>query len=144
MKTWQRLLPLSIPAAFFLKDILATIVVLSNEPGVSPSNVFYYSVALLPGSLFVSNGHATFVNVAIGFLVGLLPYLRWLRRAPIADGSRGPALPGGGEAVLYFLPRTLRREFQCAEGRTSGRRRGISHTREVHLSQSEAVLQGFE
>jgi hypothetical protein len=55
-----------------------------------------------------------------------------------------PALPRRTEAVLYFLPRTFRRDFQYAEGRRSGRRRGISQAREVHLSQSEAVLGGFE
>jgi hypothetical protein len=88
MKTWQRILPLSIPLAFLLKDILATIWVLSNEPGISASNVFYYSIALLPGSLFVSNGHAMFVNVAIGFMAGLLLYLWWRRRVPTADGVK--------------------------------------------------------
>lgn len=83
MKTWQRLLPLLIPAGFLAKDSLATIVVLSNEPGVTAANVFHYSVALLPGSLFVPNGYAVLANAGIGFVLGWILY-GWFRRPQAA------------------------------------------------------------
>jgi hypothetical protein len=74
MKAWQKWLPVLIPAGFLTKDSLATIVVLSHEPGVTAANVFHYSAALLPGSLFVSNGHAMLANVGIGFVLGWIFY----------------------------------------------------------------------
>ena len=80
MKTWQKWLPWLIPAGFVAKDFLAAIIVLSNERGITAANVFHYSMALLPGSLFVSNGHAMFVTAGIGFVLGWILY-RWFRRS---------------------------------------------------------------
>ncbi|MGA8678124.1 MAG: hypothetical protein WB621_23150 [Candidatus Acidiferrales bacterium] len=83
MKTWQKWLPVLIPAGFLLKDSLATIVVLSNEPGVTAANVFHYSLGLLPGSLFVSNGRAMLANAGIGFVLGWIFY-GWFSRQQAA------------------------------------------------------------
>ena|SRR5580704_4984846 len=98
MRTWQRILPVTIPGTFVFKDILATLVVLSNEPGISARKAFYYSVALLPGSLLASNGVAPLANIVLGFLVGLVLYL-WLRGSePTADESnpQHPVFPNPG------------------------------------------------
>jgi hypothetical protein len=75
MKFWPKWLPVLLPAAFLVKDSLATVVVLSNEPGITASNALHYSEALLPGSLLVPNGLAVFANAAIGFLLGWILYL---------------------------------------------------------------------
>ena len=62
--------------AFFLKDIVATIAVLSTEPGVTQTAALYYKVAQLPGRLFLDAGPAMFVNVAFGGCTGYFVY-RW-------------------------------------------------------------------
>ena len=55
---------LFLPAAFFLvKDIIATVVVLSYEPGISAAAVLRYAYTLLPGTLFVVTGYAPLVNL---------------------------------------------------------------------------------
>jgi len=46
-----------LPAVLFLvKDIIATLVVLSYEPGITGPAVLHYAYALLPGTLFVVTG----------------------------------------------------------------------------------------
>jgi hypothetical protein len=39
------------PLAFLLKDIVATIALLSREPGITANAAFYYAIAMLPGTL---------------------------------------------------------------------------------------------
>ncbi len=68
-KTWLFIPPL----AFFLKDMVATIAVLSREPGITANAAFYYSIALLPGTLF-SGEAAPLINLIVGVLVGLVLY----------------------------------------------------------------------
>jgi hypothetical protein len=95
MRTWQKNLLISIPGAFVFKDVLATILVLSNEPGISGRKAFYYSIALLPGSLLVSNGLAPLANIALGFLIALGLHIWWRSRKSAGDESdqHQPALP---------------------------------------------------
>ncbi len=62
--------------AFFLKDVVATIAVLSTEPGITETAALYYQVAQLPGRLFLDAGAATFFNVAFGGSAGWAVY-RW-------------------------------------------------------------------
>jgi hypothetical protein len=72
------LLLITPPLAFLLKDVIATIAVLLTEPGITARAAFYYSIALLPGTLFVNSGEATLLNIFVGAVVGLLLYL-WAR-----------------------------------------------------------------
>ena len=69
------------PLAFFIKDIIATMILLSTEPGITPRAAFYYSVALLPATLVVRAGQAIFVNILVGFLVGGVFFLLINRQA---------------------------------------------------------------
>jgi hypothetical protein len=62
------------PAAFLLKDIVATNAVLSTEPGVTAKAARYYSIATLPGPLFVESSVMLF-NFIFGALLGLILYL---------------------------------------------------------------------
>ncbi len=67
---------LFLPAALFLvKDIIATLVVLSYEPGVTAAAVLRYAYALLPGTLFVVTGYAPVVNLVFGAIMGVMLYL---------------------------------------------------------------------
>ena len=62
-----------IPATMLLKDIVATMVVLSNEPGVSAENARHYRQALSPGGLlFGAAGWAWLINIGVGVAIGLL------------------------------------------------------------------------
>jgi len=62
------------PFAFLLKDVLATVVVLSNETGISHNAARRYSFALLPGPLFVESRVMLF-NFVFGALVGVALYV---------------------------------------------------------------------
>jgi hypothetical protein len=73
---------------FTAKDITATIVILATEPGITARASFYYSIALLPGTLFVSNGNAFFVNILFGAFLGGLLYLLETRRKRHQTESR--------------------------------------------------------
>jgi high-affinity Fe2+/Pb2+ permease len=66
---------LLIPLAFLVKDIIATIAVLSREPGITERAVFYYAIALLPGTLVFTTGSAIPVNFFIGVLISVIIYL---------------------------------------------------------------------
>jgi hypothetical protein len=86
------LLPLP-PLAFLLKDIIATIAVLSTEPGIAERAATYYHLALLPGTLFVSAGDAIAVNLIIGIALGILFYFvsrLWRRRPTKACSGLAP------------------------------------------------------
>jgi len=61
-----------IPAAMLLKDIVATMVVLSNEPGVSAENARHYRQALSPGGLLFGGDWAWLVNIGVSVVIGLL------------------------------------------------------------------------
>jgi hypothetical protein len=87
MKISAGSLPFLLPAGFLIKDFVATIVVLSNEPGISAANVLHYSLALLPASLVVPNGWAMPVNLLFGFLLGCILYLAFRKPRPRAEGT---------------------------------------------------------
>lgn len=72
---------LLIPLAFLVKDIIATMAILAQEPGISGRAVLYYAIALLPGSLFVVTGYAITVNLVIGVLISVIIYVVQHRRA---------------------------------------------------------------
>jgi hypothetical protein len=64
------------PIISFLKDIIAAIVALSTEPGITAKTKFYYSLSLVPGALFVNDAMpAVFVNLLFAELVGGSIYL---------------------------------------------------------------------
>ena len=87
--TWRNSLYFILPPlSFLVKDIIATVAVLSREPGITAQAVFFYSVALLPGSLVVSNGKAPFVNTAVGLFLGLMLFLRICIRRKAMHESR--------------------------------------------------------
>lgn len=72
-KIWLLILP---PLVIFLKDVAATMAVLSTEPGITARAKLYYVIALLPGALVVDNaGSAMLVNLLFGALLGLVLYL---------------------------------------------------------------------
>ena len=66
---------LLIPVAFLAKDIIATIAVLSQEPGISERAVLYYAIALLPGTLFVTTGSAMLLNSLIGLAISIIIFV---------------------------------------------------------------------
>ena len=76
-KVWFLIIP---PVALFLKDIIATMILLSTEPGITPGAAFFYSVALLPGSLIVNAGQALVVNILFGVLIGVGLFLFVIRQ----------------------------------------------------------------
>jgi hypothetical protein len=64
---------ISLPCLVLLKDIVATVIVLSNEPGISAVNVRHYHFALMPGGLlFGGAGMAWIFNLICAAMVGLL------------------------------------------------------------------------
>ncbi|MGH9971399.1 MAG: hypothetical protein ACREBG_26895 [Pyrinomonadaceae bacterium] len=63
------------PLAFVLKDVIATMAVLSTEPGITGKAVVYYRIAMLPGTLWFGAGQAMLFNLIFGTLVGLILYL---------------------------------------------------------------------
>jgi hypothetical protein len=76
-KAWILIIP---PLAFFLKDIIATMILLSTEPRITPGAAFYYSLALLPGALVVSAGEALAINILFGVLLGGVLFLLVIRQ----------------------------------------------------------------
>lgn len=68
------------PLLFLLKDIIATIIVLSYEPGITERAVNNYAVELLPATLFVETGRAISLNVGLGLIIGAFSYLVALYR----------------------------------------------------------------
>ena len=75
-KVWFLIIP---PVAFFLKDIIATMILLSTEPGITPRAALYYHIALLPGTLLVSAGQALVVNILFGVFIGGILFLLVIR-----------------------------------------------------------------
>src|SRR5712691_8368424 len=71
-KSWL-ILP---PIISFLKDMIAAVLLLSTEPGITAKAKFYYSLSLLPGALFVNDAvPAVLVNVLVAELLGSAIYL---------------------------------------------------------------------
>jgi Flp pilus assembly pilin Flp len=79
MKRSRTGLPIILPLAIFLFDVLATVVVLSYGAH-SASFSRDYDLILLPGSLFLSGGPA------VTFNVGLAGMIEWLSRRMLANG----------------------------------------------------------
>jgi hypothetical protein len=78
-KIWLLIIP---PSAFLLKDIIAlATTVLSTGPGISAKAASYYSIAMLPGSAFHKVGDPMLFNALFGALIGIVLYLRAIRRA---------------------------------------------------------------
>src|SRR5260370_15743758 len=75
VRRFSRILLLVVPPlAFVLKDVIATIAVIAAEPGISTKAARYYSIAMLPGPLFVESWVMLF-NFIFGALVGVILYL---------------------------------------------------------------------
>ena len=70
-RLWYLIIP---PAALFLKDVVATIAVLSREPAISQKAAHYYAIAMLPGTL-ISPESAMLLNLIIGAFIGGILYL---------------------------------------------------------------------
>ena len=69
------------PLAFLFKDVIATMAVLSTEPGITAEAVQYYSIALLPGALLAEGAEsAVLYNVLCGAFLGVILYLWGVRR----------------------------------------------------------------
>jgi Flp pilus assembly pilin Flp len=79
MKRSRTGLPIFLPLAIFLFDVLATVVVFSYGAH-SASISRNYGLIRLPGSLFLSGGPA------VAFNVGLAGMIEWLSRRMLADG----------------------------------------------------------
>ena len=61
-----------LPCVMLLKDFSATLVVLSNEPGISAANVRHYHLALMPGAFLFGGTSLTWgFNVLFAAAVGL-------------------------------------------------------------------------
>jgi hypothetical protein len=75
-RLWFLIIP---PAAFLLKDVIATIAVLSREPAISSKAAHYYAIAMLPGTL-ISPESAMLLNLIIGSLIGGILYLTMGRK----------------------------------------------------------------
>jgi len=64
-------LPLIFPALVFLWDFAALQWVFAHEPGITSRVVYYFDVALLPGTLLFSPMPAILFNCCLAFLMGL-------------------------------------------------------------------------
>ena len=72
---------LLIPLTFLVKDIIAINLFLSQEPGITASTAYYFALALLPATLFVSAAYAMAVNLLIGALASVIVYVVLKRQA---------------------------------------------------------------
>ena len=73
MKNLTRHAYIFFPTVMVLKDIVATVVMLSNEPGISALNAYHYHLALAPGGLlFGGAGWAWLFNICVSAAIGLL------------------------------------------------------------------------
>jgi len=76
-KMWLLSLP---PLAFFLKDVIATMVIASSsETEITAKAAHHYAIALLPGGL-LSPDHAILINLFFGALLGFVLYMRAIRQ----------------------------------------------------------------
>jgi len=70
-----RWLPLFLPVCVFLWDFAALQWVFRHEPGITARVVFYFDLALLPGTLLFSPIPAMSFNWAFASLIGLVIWL---------------------------------------------------------------------
>ncbi len=70
-----RWLPLFLPVCVFLCDFAALQWVFAHEPGITARVVFYFDLALLPGTLLFSPIPAMLFNCAFASLFGLVFWL---------------------------------------------------------------------
>jgi hypothetical protein len=70
-----RWLPLFLPVCVFLWDFAALQWVFAHEPGITARVVFYFDLALLPGTLLFSPIPAMLFNCAFASLIGLVFWL---------------------------------------------------------------------
>jgi hypothetical protein len=66
---------LLIPLAFLVKDFIATQILLSREPGISERDAYYFAIASLPATLFVTTAYAMAVNLLIGGMASAIIYV---------------------------------------------------------------------
>ena len=66
---------LLIPLAFLVKDVIATVAFLSREPGITERVAFYFAIASLPATLFVTTAYAMAVNLVIGGMTSVVIYV---------------------------------------------------------------------
>jgi len=78
-------LPLLLPGCVFLWDFAALQWVFAHEPGITARVVFYFDLALLPGTLLFSPMPAMLFNCSLACLIGLVV---WLVRRERANPSR--------------------------------------------------------
>jgi hypothetical protein len=73
VKNFTRHAYIFFPAVMVLKDIVATMVMLSNEPGITAEIARRYHLALSPGGLFFGGaGWAWLFNICVSAAIGLL------------------------------------------------------------------------
>ena len=65
-------LPFLLPTFVFLFDILATMLVLSHEPGTTAKDALVYNLMLLPAGLVFSAMPAIILNVILAAVAGWL------------------------------------------------------------------------
>ena len=66
---------LLIPLAFLVKDFIAIQLFLSQEPGITERVAFYFAIASLPATLFVTTAYAMAVNLFIGATMSVIVYV---------------------------------------------------------------------
>ncbi|PYU81059.1 MAG: hypothetical protein DMG50_17580 [Acidobacteria bacterium] len=74
-------LPLLLAGGVFLWDFAALQWVFAHEPGITARVVFYFDVALLPGTLLFSPTPAILFNCNLAGLIGLVIWLVLKERA---------------------------------------------------------------
>ena len=67
-------------ALFLVRDLIATFIVLSYEPGIPEVAVRRYAFTLLPGTFFVVTGYAPAINLVFGLGIGVILYVWFTRR----------------------------------------------------------------
>lgn len=70
-----RWLPLFLPVCVFLWDFAALQWVVEHEPGITARVVFYFGLALLPGTLLFPAIPAMLLNCAFASQIGLVIWL---------------------------------------------------------------------
>jgi len=68
------------PFIFLLKDVVATIAILSTEPGITARASLYYHIALIPGVLWFDAQRAILFNLVFGVIVGVAVLLCFIRK----------------------------------------------------------------
>jgi hypothetical protein len=72
---YAKWLPLLLPSCVFVWDFAALQWVFAHEPGITARVVYYFDLALLPGTLLFSPMPAMLFNCCLACLVGLVIWL---------------------------------------------------------------------